>query len=698
MAYLAGALGLPGPERRTFEAAALRPPGSDGPEPTGPPGGDPSEPLTPLLGRDDLVGDAVELLGREGTRLLTLVGPGGVGKTRVGLRVARELGPRYGDGAVVVGLAAVDDPALVAPAVARAVGLRDAGGRPTAERLLDRLRDREMLMLLDNFEQVRAAAPFLVGLLSGCPGLKALVTSRSALRVRGEQELAVPPLDTPSSDLGAAEIPRSPSVALFVERARAVDPAFRLTGENAAAVAGICRHLDGLPLALELAASRVSLLPPVALLARLEGFPGLALLTGGGQDMPERQRTMRRTVEWSHELLSGDEKVLFRRLAVFSGGCTPEAAEAVCGAGGDAGSIGVLDGLSALVDASLLWRRADRGGEVRVGMLGTIGEYAREGLAESGEESIVRGRHAAFFLRLAEDAEPHLRGPDHAAWLDRLEREHDNLRAALGWARETETGLRLAGVLRMFWWTRGHLVEGRGWIEGFIGAARGRAPSKALAAASYAAGQLAYGQGDPASAAAHLESALQLYRELGDAPGTAATLVELGQALRAHGRHDRAASLSEEGLAASRALGDAGSVAVALNTLGQVARDRGEGELAASLHEEALAFFAGSGDKRGHAYTLGRLGILALERGEVGRAISLHEESFELYEELKDRAGRAYALVNMGDAARARDEEDRAVGLYEEALSLHRELGNERGISRTLQRLAAPVPRGGDRK
>ena len=608
--------------------------------------------------------------------------------------MVRQLGPLYPDGAIVVGLATVDDPAFVAPEIARAVGLRDSGGRPTSERLLDHLRDREMLVLLDNFEQVRAAAPFLVSLLSGCPGLKALVTSRAALRVRGEQELAVPPLETPPPDLDAAEISRSPAIALFAERARAVDPAFQITGENAPAVAGICRHLDGLPLALELAASRVSLLPPGALLARLESFPGLALLTGGGQDMPERQRTMRRTVEWSHELLTGDEKILFRRLAAFSGGCTTEAAEAVCSDADGAGSTAILDGLSALVDASLLWRRADPGGEVRVGMLGTIGEYARDGLAESGEEEVVRGRHAAFFLGLAEDAEPHLRGPGHAAWLDRLEREHDNLRAALGWAREngeTEIGLRLSGVLRMFWWTRGHLVEGRRWIEGFIRAARGRAPWRALAAASYAAGQLAYGQGDPVSAVVHLESALGLYRELGDPAGTAATLVELGQALRARGDRDRAAAMSEEGLAGSRAPGDVGSVAVALNTLAQVARDRGERELASTLHEEALTFFAGSGDKRGHAYTLGRLGILALERGEIQRAHALHEESFELYEELKDKAGRAYALVNLGDAARARGEEGYAAALYREALSLHRELGNERGISRTLERLAPPM-------
>ena len=470
VAYLAAALDLRGPERHLFEEAAFGPPERTAaavPRPV-----DPVEPLTPLLGREGLVGEAMGLLGREGVRLLTLVGPGGVGKTRVGLRVYRELGPRYADGAVVVGLATVDDPTLVAPAVARAVGLHDTGGRPTAERLPDHLRGSEMLLLLDNFEQVREAATFLVGLLSACPGLKALVTSRAALRVRGEQELAVPPLGTPPTGSGAAEISRSPAVALFAERARAVDSAFRITDENAPAVAGICRHLDGLPLALELASSRVPLLLPAALLARLEVFPDLALLTGGGRDMPERQRTMRRTVEWSHDLLSENEKVLFRRLAVFSGGCTPEAAEAVCSAGGRGGGIGVLDALSALVDASLLWRRVD--GEVRVGMLGTIGEYAREGLAESGEWAAVHGNHAAFYLGLAEEAKPHLRGPDHAPWLDRLEREHDNLRAALRWARETNdagTGLRLAGALGMFWWTRGHLVEGRRWLEDFLGAA-----------------------------------------------------------------------------------------------------------------------------------------------------------------------------------------------------------------------------------
>jgi tetratricopeptide (TPR) repeat protein len=418
--------------------------------------------------------------------------------------------------------------------------------------------------------------------------------------------------------------------------------------------------------------------------------------------MPERQRTMRQTIAWSHELLREDERALFRRLAVFLGGCTPEAAEAVCSPVTEPAlsspereqHFGILDGLASLVGASLLWRRIDREDEVRVGMLGTIREYARERLGESGEEVEILRRHAAYFLDLAETAEPHLRETYNAAWLDRLEREHDNMRVALRWARESgdlETGLRLAGALRLFWWTRGHLGEGRRWTEGFLeDATRSDLPPSeaARAKASYGAGQLAYGQGDPESGVALAEVALELFRKLDDERGTAAALVELGQVLRARGDHDRAATLSEKGLALSRALDDRGSAAIALNTLGQVARRRSDHDRAIACHEEALTFFEEVGDKRGHAYTLGSLGIAVLERGQGEHALRLHEESLRLYDELGDRGGRAFALVNLGDAVRGRGDEERAASLYEEALALHRELGNERGIHRVLERLA----------
>ena len=698
LVYLARALGLSEPERARFEEAARGGTTAAPDHLASPHNDDPVvEPPTPLIGRGDLMAQVLGLL-RSGARLISLTGPGGVGKTRVGLRIAGELRPEFADGVVVADLAAITDPTLFVPTVARALGLRDAGGRPVPERLLEHLRDKEMLLLLDNFEQVKAAAPLLARLLSGSPKLKVLSTSRSALRVRGEQEVAVPPLEAPTSGTraSAAHTGRFPAVELFVERARALDLSFGLTDENALAIAEICRRLGGLPLAIELAAARTRVLFPHALLAGLDH--SLALLTGGGLDLPERQRTMRRTVSWSHELLNEGEKALFRRLSVFSGGFALEAAGDVCspvvppetGEGSD-----VLDGLSSLVDASLLWRRTspDPEGAARIGMLETVREYATERLEASGEAAAIRARHAAFYANLAEAAEPHhMGGPDHKTWLTRLEHENDNLSAALRWSRETdtETGVRLVGALCAFWWMSGRLGEGRGWTEEFLGLASndGRlARRSARAGATRGAGQLAYGQGDLAGAASLFEEALSLGRRLGDDELAARALVELGQVRRAEGDLDRAAALSEEGLTASRRLGNPGHAAIALNTLGQIARRRGDLAGATTRHEEALNLFENLRNERGEAYTLGNLGIVALGRGDAGRSLALNQESLGLYEELRDKTGRAFASVNLGDASRQHGDEKRASHLYEQALALYRELGNERGEDRVRKRL-----------
>jgi predicted ATPase len=468
---LALALGLSKERRTSFEESAqwsfAAPVVSESPNPTF--GGDLAEPATPLVGRERLVSEAAGLLRGSGMRLLTLTGTGGVGKTRVGLRVAEELRREYADDAVLVGLEALTDPTQVLPAIAHALGLMDTGDRPLFDRLQGYLSEKELLLLLDNFEQVRTATPSIVRLLSRCPRLKMLVTSRMPLRVRAEQQLDVPPLETPTPMPvpNLETIENSPATALFADRARTVDPSFRLTDANAPAVAEICRRLDGLPLAIELAASRTKLLAPMALLSRLT--PTLRLLAGGGPDLPERQRTMRRTIEWSHDLLNEDEQALFRRLAVFLGGCTLEAAEAVCSfALAPSDQPGerrdMVEGLSSLVDASLLQRENGPEAELRLKMLAVVREYARERLAESGESTVARKRHAEYFVAQAEAAEPRLLGPDQAAWLERLEREHDNLREALRWAREVgdiEAGLRLTGALCWFWWTRGYHCEGR---------------------------------------------------------------------------------------------------------------------------------------------------------------------------------------------------------------------------------------------
>jgi predicted ATPase/DNA-binding XRE family transcriptional regulator len=735
---LAHALGISGEERVLFEQAARRSFATVSGTLESSFYGDLvtsglAEPATSLVGRERLVAEAAALLRRPEVRLLTITGTAGVGKTRVGLRVAGELRPEHADGAIFVGLAPVVEPERVVSTVARALGLRETGSRPVFDRMLDHLRDKELLLVLDNFEQVRAAGTLLAHMVSVCPRLKILVTSRVALRVRGEQQLVVPPLDAPAPaapDTGA--IASFPAVALFVERAQAADPAFSLTDENAEAVTEVCHRLDGLPLAIELAASRANLLPPEALLARLA--PALGLLAGGGPDLPDRQRTMRATLDWSRGLLSEEQQTLFRCLSAFAGGFTLESAEAVCAGSGISNDI--LGGLHALVDANLLRREVQPDGDVRLDMLAVVREYARELLAASGEAAAVRERHAGHFLRLVETAFPALFVSGHTEWAARLEREHDNLREALRWARETgnlEAGMRMVGALSWFWWTRGYLDEGRRWAEDFVseGPAGDRCvPGDVRARALNGAGQLALGQGELARAAELFERSLALYRELEDAAWTANVLAELGQVVRALGDCGRAAALSEEALSLSRRSGEmpdrAGptpgeggeiplarrpdtlarlgrpdaqpsfrqrafraAAALAHNTLGHVERRRGNDEAGTSHHEKGLALFRGIGNERGSAYSLSNLASASLERGQLERALALSEESLALYRKLGDRAGEALALINLGDVARAQGDEGRAAALYRNALVLYRELGNERGAARMLERLAA---------
>ncbi|MDP9356600.1 MAG: helix-turn-helix domain-containing protein, partial [Chloroflexota bacterium] len=420
--------------------------------------------LTSFVGRGREVEQVIALLRRADVRLVTLTGPGGVGKTRLALRAAAELLDHVPDGAWFVDLTPLADPALVPAAIAVVLGVREAGGQPLVETLAVALRDKQLLLVLDNCEHLLDAAPVVAELLRACPGLTVLATSRAPLRLRGEREVAVPPLGLPATARPAPEeIARSEAVRLFVERARAHEADFALTEANAPAVAGIVRVLDGLPLAIELAASRIKLFPPTALLRRLERR--LTLLTGGARDLPARQRTLRDAIAWSHDLLTEEERLLFRRLAVFAGGATCEAAEAVAD---PAGELGVVNGLAVLVDQSLLRKEDDPDGEPRYRMLETVREYALERLDASGEEAAVRDRHAAWCLALAEAAGAVLWTTYDPGVVARLEAEHPNLRAALTWFAQASDGealLRIGATLGRFWYVAGHAREGRGWLE-----------------------------------------------------------------------------------------------------------------------------------------------------------------------------------------------------------------------------------------
>jgi predicted ATPase len=651
---------------------------------------------------------------------LTLTGPPGVGKTRLAVQVAGGLGAAFAQGVGFVPLAAVRDPELVLPALAQALGVRETAGQPLAATLCAALGEQHRLLVLDNFEQVLPAAPPLAQLLSACPGVKALVTSRAVLRVQGEHELVVPPLALP--DLArlpdVEELGRYAAVALFIQRARAVKPTFELTVANAPAVAALCHRLDGLPLALELAAVRIKLLSPKAVLLRLD--QRLALLTGGAQDLPPRQQTLRQALDWSHELLSAAEQVLLRRVSVFAGGWTLEAAEAICGtqaevveangrpatgmtaAAGAAGrAVAVLDGLAALVDQSLVQEEPGSGAP-RFALLETIREYASERLSASGEASAIERAHTEYYLALAEAAEPQLRGPDQMEWLGRLRAEHSNLRAALGWAcdaGEVELGLRLAGALCPYWNTSGYFGEGRAWIEELLRLA-GPLPSGSGVAADstgatvsastrakalFGAAVLLSSQGDPQQVDAYLQESLALRRQLGDQARIAEVLVAFGDELITRGEAVRASVVLEEGLALYRELGDQWGIAEALEHLAFLARDRGDYVRALAMYEQTLALRREVGDLRGIGHALHSLAVMAsYVQHDYPRAIAWYEEALNISRSLGERQLTAGVLNNLAEIADKLRDPARAMALYEESLILFREQGRLTGVATVL--------------
>ncbi|HEV7662384.1 MAG TPA: tetratricopeptide repeat protein [Chloroflexota bacterium] len=637
--------------------------------------------LTSFVGRQRELAEIRRLFGA--TRLLTLTGLGGTGKTRLALRAATDLLEEFPDGVWFTDLAPLGEPALVASTIAQVLNIRPLPGRLLSEQLSDALRDKQVLLVLDNFEHVQTAAPLVGDLLRACPRLRVLVTSRVRLRVSGEQVFAVPPLAAPLLEHSSPEeLAEYPSVALFLARAQAAQPDFALAPENAAAVASICRALDGLPLALELAAARTRVLSPDALLARLDG--PLKVLTGGPRDGPARHHTLRATLDWSYDLLTAGEQALFRRIGVFAAGCTPEASDAVCEP-----SVDLLDGLELLVDQGLLRHDVQPGGQSRFRMLATIREYALEQLSTNGELDALRRQHAEFFVALAERAEPELVGAGQGQWLDRLEAEHDNMRAALRWsleASEVETGLRLAAALWRFWATRGYLSEGERWLVEVLSIADTvSSPSKAKALT--AAGSLARSRGDHARAEALHSDSLDLFRQLGDTPGIARSLSNLGAVAYDRGLYALAGALYQESLTLRRELGDTWAIAVVLNNLGLVARDEGNLDRATSLYEESRTLFQELGDKVGIANTVENLGQVAGDREDLDTAASLHRASLTLRREVGDKRGIARSLRELGQVARRQQDYALAEQLLSGSLSLSREVGATHEINRCLELL-----------
>lgn len=608
---------------------------------------------TPLLDREREVAAVLTLLQQNDVWLVTLTGPAGVGKTRLALEVAAALAlppadpghvghafHAFNDGIWFVRLAPVANPNLVIPTIARTLGLREVGSQPIQEVLRVWLHSKRLLLLLDNCEQVAAAGPEVADLLAVCPGLKVLATSRVVFRLRGEKAYPVPPLGLPHSGhfQGLENLADCAAVALFLQRAQDATPDFALTAANGPVLAEICTRLDGLPLAIELAAARITLLSPTQLLQRLE--PRLPLLTGGARDLEEHQQTMQTAIRWSEDLLSPDERVLFRRLAVFVGGFTIEAAEAVCVAseGIEPLRLEVLDGLDTLVNQSLVqtWRLGEDAGEAtRFRLLHVVREYALEQCdagAGGNEGNALRQGHLAYYLALAEKADMELTGPRQRVWLDRLEQEHDNLRAALAWARgygdadrETrERGLRLAGALRQFWRLRGYLSEGRAWVRRLLDVAEpDQAQAEARAQGYYTMGSLAFFQGDYGPAGASLEVALALAQSVKDWRTAAWTLHYLGNVALSQGDYARAVTRQEECQALAREAGDLEGVAWALLGLGVAADFQREFARAAERYEEAAVLMRQCGDQEGLAVVGTCQGYLAWREGDLRRATTL---------------------------------------------------------------------------
>lgn len=637
-------------------------------------------PATPLIGREHEVAAVITALTSEPVRLITLTGPGGVGKTRLGLQAAADLRDAFADGVFLVDLAALQHPAFVVPAIARMLGVVDHGRQPLLTQLMDYLATKHLLLLLDNFEQVRDAAPHLAALLTGAPRVKLLVTSRAALHLQGEHEIPVAPLALPPhAPLPMDEVLAYAAVRLFTERAQAVKPDFAVTPDTVTSIVEICRRVDGLPLAIELAAARSKVFPPAVLSQRLERR--LPLLTGGARDLPARQQTLRDTIDWSYQLLDPAAQTLFVRLAVFAGDFTLDAAESVCSEHESTHSASVIDGLTTLVDQSLLTVAETNHGVPRLAMLETVKEYAQERFPLREEASVLQQRHAAYYLHLAEQAGPALRGPDMQQWLDRLEADHANLRAALSWFLQqgaAERGAQLAAALVVFWDLRTHRREGLDWLTTIL--VHGAALSPHIRAKTlFAAGYLARALYERDAAITLLEESMALYEELHDERGYTAAVTDLGWTIASLGGDaQRATALLQDGLARYRTLRDQRGIAWALHGLGWVEQ------------QHALGY------QPGIAHALAGLGWVEAQPGNLAAARALHAESLVLRRALNDAHGVAWSLTGLGLVAAAQREYDAARTFEEERLAIERTLHNHYGTADALRMLGMIALRQGD--
>jgi predicted ATPase len=650
-------------------------------------------PGSAFVGRDKELAAAKELLLRRDVRLVTVTGPGGIGKSRLALEVARDVVKHFPSGVYFVPLAGVSDSSSIAIVLAQTLGVRETGGQTQLETLKDYLQNSlsaQMLLLIDNFEHMVAAAPMLAELMAVAPHLKLLVTSRAALHVYDEHEFPVPPLGLPATkSLPPLEVLLQYSaISLFVKRAAAVKPDFRLNEGNAAAVVEICSRLDGLPLAIELAAARTKLLSPSAMRTRLASR--MQLLTGGARDLPARQQTIRQAIDWSYDLLSPPEQKLFRRLSVFVGGCTLEAVESVCDTKQDL-ELDVLDGMASMVDKSLARQIEQADGEPRFVMLETIREYGLGKMSESEEEMQTRRAHAAYCMVLAEEGAAENTAANQTEWLNRFELEHDNFRTALQWLTETgdaEWGLRLGAALFRFWEMREYLTEGRDQLGKLLKRQTAAAPTNARLRALFAAGVLAGEQGDYAVADVLLKESLEVGRLLEDKRSIAVSLNAL--AVTARDRGDLAASraLFEETLAKWRELHDALAVARALSNLANVVKLEENYTHARSLYEECLSIFRELGDRTGAAWALNNQGDVARDQGDSEAARSLYEESLATFRELNDQWGIAGSLADLGNLAREQGDYRGADSLCRESIRVFQSLEHKRGIARLLESFA----------